>query len=57
MDILDEIIWNNKFITVQNKVLYWREWHKKGIVKIKDLFNENLVAYSNTEMETKYHVK
>ena len=35
--IRDEIIWNNKNITIAGKSIYYKDWHAVGIEKNKDL--------------------
>ena len=38
-DVLEQIIWNNKFITLEKKSIYYPQWRQVGILKIKDLFD------------------
>ena len=38
--IRNVILWNNKHILIDDKSVYWKEWHEAGILRIKDL-NEN----------------
>ena len=38
-EILSQIIWNNKFITIEKKNL--PQWHRAGLKKISDLFDEH----------------
>ena len=40
-DILSQTIWNNKFITIDKKMVYLPLWHRAGIKQISDLFDEN----------------
>ena len=35
------ILWNNKHILIDGKSVYWKEWHEAGILRIKDLLDEN----------------
>ena len=35
------ILWNNKHILIDDKSLYWKEWHKANILRIKDLDENN----------------
>ena len=37
--ILDQIIWNNKFLKIGVKSLYWRVLVNKGVVRVKGLFD------------------
>ena len=49
LQIRDEILWNNKNITIAGKSIYYKDWHAVGIEKIKDLLNgENkFTSYQN----------
>ena len=38
-DILEQIVWNNKFIKSDKKSMYLQHWHYAGILKIKALFD------------------
>ena len=40
-DVREAIIWNNKNITIGGKSVYWENWHAAGILRIKDLLEEN----------------
>ena len=48
-DIREVIIWNNKSITIGGKSAYWENWHAAGILRIKDLLEEdgNFLSYDN----------
>jgi hypothetical protein len=39
--VLKENIWNNSYIKVANKMLYYKNWRDKGIFYIKDLLNQH----------------
>ena len=39
-EILSQTIWNNKFITIDKKMVYLPHWHQAGIKQISDLFDE-----------------
>ncbi len=36
-DVLEQIIWNNRFILREGFSLYFHSFHHKGIVKIRDI--------------------
>ena len=38
-DVLEQIVWNNKFIKSDKKSMYLQHWHYAGILKINDLFD------------------
>ena len=48
-DVLAQIIWNNKFLTVDKKSVYFPCWHRAGIVKIPDLFDEEKNCFLSFE--------
>ena len=37
--VRDEILWNNKNITIEGKSIYYRDWHAVGIERVKDLLS------------------
>ena len=40
-NIRETITWNNKTITIAGKSVYWKDWHVAGILKIKDILDDN----------------
>ena len=38
-DVLEQIVWNNKFIKSDKKSIYLQHWRYAGILKINDLFD------------------
>ena len=54
--ILDEIIWNNRFIKIQGFSVYYKAWHEAGFEKIKDIVNGNPVL-SYKDFCKKYNLK
>ncbi len=39
-DILEQSIWINTYITVNNKCIYWKSWKNCGILYINDIINK-----------------
>ena len=39
--ILNEILWNNRFIKIEKFFVYYQSWHKAGVIRVKDIFCEN----------------
>jgi len=37
----NEIIWNNKFVTIAGKSVFYRSWYEAGVKYIKDLTTED----------------
>ena len=54
-DIENQIIWNNKYIRIQNDTIYLAEWANKGIIHIGDLFN-NGKSFSLNEFLHKFQL-
>jgi hypothetical protein len=40
IEIRQQTIWLNSNIKIDNKVIYYKEWQQKGIIKIKDIVND-----------------
>ena len=36
-----EILWNNRFIKIDGRPIYYASWHEKGVTTIGDLLDEN----------------
>ena len=53
-DIREAIIWNNKSITIGGKSVYWENWHAAGILRIKDLLEEDGKFLSNDNFLRKF---
>jgi len=56
-EILHESIWLNENITIKKKYLYLKSWENKGIIVIRDLFNEFGTLLSHAELVQKYNIK
>jgi hypothetical protein len=55
-EILDQSLWLNENIKIGNKYIYFKEWEKKGINKISDLFNKFGILYSHNQLSLKYNI-
>ena len=49
-----EIIWNNRFIKIDGKSVFFPSWYRKGVVKIRDLLNDDRKFLSRVEFQEKY---
>ena len=49
----NQILWNNKNITIEEKSLYYKEWYQRGIVYIQDLFDDNGISLNFETFSTK----
>ena len=56
---VEEIIWNNRFILIGNKMVFssYKDWYRKGIVRIKDIINETNNFLSLELLKVKFNVK
>ena len=36
----DQILWNNKHVTINGKSLFYKSWYENGMVYVKDIVNE-----------------
>ena len=39
--VRNQIIWNNRFITIQNKPFLWKRWLMAGVVRINDILDND----------------
>ena len=54
--ILNQVIWYNNKITIENKPFLWLDWYKKGIFKIKHLLNNVGGFLTPDELRMKYGI-
>lgn len=48
--IKEEFLWNNKFITIEHKSIWWHRWSNAGINYVNDLVHDTLPRFlSHTE--------
>ena len=52
----NEIIWNNRFIKIDGKPIFFLSWYQKGVIKIRDLLVDGRFL-SITEFQDKYGLK
>lgn len=55
-DIKQEILWNNKFITVENKPIMYNKWFNKGIIYVQDLIDHDGRILSLEGLRNKYNI-
>lgn len=57
VEIQKEMLWENKFVQINQKTVLWKRWKDNGIVYINDLLHEEESRFlSHTEMATKYNL-
>ena len=54
MEYLHETIWNNRFIRIDGKPVFYSSWYKKGVTKIHHLLNERGTFLSRSDFQRKY---
>ncbi len=54
--IVNEVIWKNRFIICNKETLCWDAWIKQGIWKIKHLLDDQGNFLSHTELSARYRV-
>ena len=53
-DYQHESIWNNHFIRIDGKPVFYLSWYRKGVFKIHHLLNESRNFLSRSDFEQKY---
>ncbi len=55
--IQEQVIWNNRYITITKHPFYWKRWATNGNIFIKDLLGNNSKCIGHTEINNKYDIK
>ena len=50
--ILEEIIWNNRFIKINGSSVFYRQWHDAGVTKVSDIFKDGSFLTFNEFVST-----
>ena len=50
-------LWNNKAITIENYLVFWRSWFKRKILYVQDVLNANGNFLMIEEFQTKFKIK
>ena len=56
-DILSQPLWNNAFIKIENKSVFYKSWYIKNLRYVNDLVDESGVFMSPTELIKKFNLK
>ena len=56
-NIKDQIIWNNSCIKIDDNIVFYKSWYDKGIVCIKDFYDNNNQALSFTCFKSKFNLQ
>ena len=54
---LEEIIWFNSNIRISDKIVFYKELYSKGILKVRDLLQNNTKFMTFAEFQTKFDTK
>jgi hypothetical protein len=54
--MLDEYIWYNKRILIDNKPIYYAHWYEQGIKKVYDIIKLDGTFYSLNELSIRHRV-
>jgi hypothetical protein len=54
--VQDQSLWLNKNITINNKIIIWKNWQNKGINTISNLLNHENKFLSYTDISQKYNI-
>ena len=55
-EVRNEVLWNNKFITVNNSPIFWKSWKEAGIVRVEDILIDGSFM-SDTQISQRYGVQ
>ncbi len=53
----NQVIWNNRYITMENKSFEWKKWMESGIITVNDILGDNGVCLNHNEINIKFNVK
>lgn len=56
-DILSQPLWNNVFIKIENKSVFYKSWYIKNLCYVNDLVDESGVFMLPTELINKFNLK
>lgn len=55
--VRNQIIWNNRFITIQNKPFIWQRWLTAGVHRINDILDDEGNFLTCDQMLEKYNLR
>ena len=53
-EIISQVLWNHKHITINNEPITWNRWLDNGVVYIKDLFDEQGFFMDHSSIHRKF---
>jgi len=51
------ILWNNRDIIIENKLVFWKVWHDSNVLFVQNLLNNQGNYLSPQEFSDKYNIK
>ena len=55
--ICSQVIWNNRYITIGNKTFLWSNWLQHGIVRVRDLMDDDGAFLDCEQIGLKYGIR
>ena len=52
----DQILWNNKHVTINRKSLFYKSWYENGMVYVKDIVNDDGKILSHIQLNEKFNL-
>ncbi len=56
-EILDEVLWYNKDIIVDNSMIFYPKMYDKNIIRLKDIIKENGQFMNILELKQQYNIQ
>jgi len=56
-ELKHEVLWNNKFILIDQKPVLYKKWQKNGVTHVQDLFQSGGKLLTHEELKNKYNIK
>ena len=56
-EIQNQVIWNNRLITIDKRTIFWINWYSKGVVHIRDILDANGEFMDHQSIKAKYGIK
>ena len=55
-DIHNKILWNNRFITINGKSIWWKKWFDQGIIRVSDILGPTGRTLTLADIKSKFNV-
>ena len=54
--IHNKILWNNRFITINRKSIWWKKWFDQGIIRVSDILGPTGRTLPLADIKKKFNV-